>query len=164
MCLPLPSVHMCLRCGGRQKLWLTVVMSSILAATQTTGRLHAHLSRLYRWISGTHKGRGRLIVLGVIHLLSRLFMLMFNVVRGNLVPQPLTCGTALYPSMEALLLLKLPPAHIDVHTGIFPDKSLVTLIHWLFFSLLCLFIPDQAVCLCIVTGGTKHTPPFFHIQ
>lgn len=48
MCFPLPRVHMCLHCGGRQKLWLTVVMNSILAATQTSGRLHTHLSHLYR--------------------------------------------------------------------------------------------------------------------
>lgn len=48
MCFPLPRVHMCLHCGGRQKLWLTVVRNSILAANETTGRLHAHLSRLYR--------------------------------------------------------------------------------------------------------------------
>lgn len=75
MCLPLPSVHMCLRCGGRQKLWLTAAMSSILAATQTTGRLRTHLSHLYREISGsTHKGRGGLIVLGVIHLLFQGFL------------------------------------------------------------------------------------------
>lgn len=80
MCFPLPRVHMCLYCGGRQKLWLTVVRNKVLAATETTGRLHAHISHLYRKISGsTHKGRRRLIVLGTNSSpVSRLFMLMCN--------------------------------------------------------------------------------------
>lgn len=74
MCFPLPRVHMCLHCGDRQKLRLTVVGNSVLAATETTGRLRAHLSHLYCQINGSsHKGRRRLIVLGLTRLLFQGF-------------------------------------------------------------------------------------------
>ena len=71
--------------------------------------------------------------------------------------------------MRALFGLKVnkPPPPSQTHTrtiahaGFFPTESVITLIQWLFFffflSLLRLFYLSQAVCLCIVTGGAKHT-------
>lgn len=99
MCFLLPGVRMCLHCCVRQRLWLTSVSSSVLAATETAGRLRAHLSHLYHEINGgTHEGRRRLIVAEIIHLPSQSFMLICIVAVGNLhLPLSLTCGTTLYP-------------------------------------------------------------------
>lgn len=75
MCFPLPKVHMCLHCGGRQTFWLSAVVYGVLAAAtrrNPSGGLCARLSYLYREIGGgAQKERRRLMVLVVIRLPSQ---------------------------------------------------------------------------------------------